>query len=328
MKKSLWFFNVAVVGLLVCSWVGFCFSKQKSLNIFTWANYVPASIIASFEAKTGIRVHIAVFDNNQVLYAKLKANPNTGYDVVIPSTYIVERLRLERMLQPLDLSQIPNFKYVDESFKNQSFDPDNQFSVPYLWGTSGIIVNTQKYYAKDFQSWKSLWQPFLKNQIGMSDDMRDNFSIALMVMGYSINDYSHLTRAYQKLQALKPNVKAFVANGSIQAYVNGDIDLGVVADGDAKKIRRQNSNFQFIHPKEGVKLWMDSMAIPKNAPNVKAAHQFINYVLQPDIAKQISRKTGFSSAMLPVKNIHGEFEGALSRQIEDDMLKHWERLKG
>lgn len=306
-----------------------CFGKQQTLNIYAWANYIPDDVIQLFEKKTGIRVNVGTFDNNQVLYSKLKADSNAGYDIVIPSTYIVDRMRKENMLVPLNKSKISVIKKINAAFLNQSFDPANQYSIPYLWGTSGIIINAKKYDSKQFQTWQSLWNSSLKNSIGLPDDMRDSFAMAFMVLGYSVNDsdLNHLDAAYKKLKSLQSNVKAYVANGSIQEYLSHEMDVGVVADGDGRKIIQQNSDFQFILPQEGVKIWVDSMAIPKNAPHLGNAYQFINFVLQPDIAARIANETGFLSPLKSMKEFHGEFEAAVSNETDRQMLKYWEMLK-
>lgn len=310
--------------MMVC-----CFGKQQTLNIYAWANYIPYDVIQLFEKKTGIRVNVGTFDNNQVLYSKLKADSNAGYDIVIPSAYIVDRLRKENMLISLDKSKISGVKNINDAFLNHSFDPENQYSIPYLWGTSGIIINTKKYDPKQFQTWQSLWNSSLKDSIGLPDDMRDSFAMAFMALGYSINDsnLNHLDVAYKKLKSLEPNVKAYVANGSIQEYLSHDMDVGVVAYGDAQKIMRQNSDFQFILPNEGVKIWVDSMTIPKNAPHLENAYQFINFVLQSDIAEMIANETGFLSPLKSMKEFHGEFEMAVSNETDRQMLKYWEMLK-
>lgn len=306
-----------------------CFASSTSLNIYTWSGYVPTTIIQQFEKKTGIHVNVSTFDNNQVLYAKLKADPKLGYDIVMPSTYIVDRMRKENMLLPIEKTKIPSWININSAFLDQPFDPANRYSLPYLWGTSGIILNVKKYDLDQFQTWQSLWRSNLKNTVGMPEDMRDNFSIALMTMGYSVNDQNenHLRAAFEKLKSLSPNIKAYVKNGAIDEYVNNEIDIGVVADGDGRRIMAQNLNYQFILPKEGVKIWVDSVVIPKNAPHVNNAYQFMNFVSQSNVAKAIANDTGFLSPLEPIKKLNGEFGSAVSDKTDMQMLKYWEMLK-
>jgi spermidine/putrescine transport system substrate-binding protein len=316
--------------LTACFFVAMsCFGSSKQLNIYTWSGYVPTSVIQQFEKKTGIHVNVSTFDNNQVLYAKIKADHNLGYDIVMPSTYIIDRMRKEGMLLPLDKAKVPNRVNINAVFLDQPFDPNNEYSLPYLWGTSGIILNVKKHDPNQFQTWQSLWGSNLKNTLGMPEDMRDNFAIALMTLGYSINDQNaaHLDAAWNKLKTLSTNIKAYIKNGSIGEYVNNEIDIGVVADGDGRKIMAQNSDYQFILPKEGVKIWMDSMVIPKNAPHVDNAYRFMDFVLQISMAEAIANETGFLSPLKPIKKLKGEFGAAVSDETDRQMLKYWEILK-
>jgi spermidine/putrescine transport system substrate-binding protein len=158
-------------------------SEQKVVNVYNWANAISPSVLRQFEKETGIKVNYSTYSSNEALYAKLAANPNAGYDVIVPSTYFIDRMRKQNMLQKIDKSKLPHFRNISSVFLNKAFDPDNNYSVPYLYGITGIAYNSQ--YHKNGQnfSWAKLWNPAYKNQLLLIDDTRDVFSIALISLG-------------------------------------------------------------------------------------------------------------------------------------------------
>jgi len=164
------------------------FATRQVLNVYNWSGYIPQNVITLFQKETGIKLNYSMFQSNEELYTKLKTDPNSSYDIVVPTSYLVEQMRDEGMLTKLDKRQLPNFKYLNTLLLNKSHDPGNQYSVPYLWGTTGIIVNRTEYPPGTITSWKDLWQPRFKNQIIGSNATRDMFGIAFKALGYSIND--------------------------------------------------------------------------------------------------------------------------------------------
>ncbi len=268
------------------------------VNVYNWSGYLPDSVIKKFEKETGIKVNYATYDSNETLYAKLKATPNAGYDVIVPSTYYLDRMRQEHMLQKIDKTQIPNFKYLTPRFLNQSYDPHNDYSIPYFWGTTAITVNTRYHAQAPITSWHHFWDPNYKNTLMLLDDMREVFSMALISLGYSPNetDETHIYQAYLKLKSLLPNVKLFNADAEEAIYIDEDATLGMGWSGDIYLAKQENPALNYIYPQEGFIIWIDNLAIPTGAKHLKNAHVFINFILRPDVAKTISLQTGYASA--------------------------------
>lgn len=321
---------------------------EKIVNVYNWSGYIPSSVLVKFEQETGIRVNYSTFDSNEMLYDKLKSNKNIGYDVVVPSSYIVQRMIQEGMLQKLDYSKLQNVKNLNADLLDKTFDPKNQYSLPYLWGTTGIIVNKKVFAENNIQRWSELWQPKFYRQVTMIDDMRDVFGMGLISLGYSINDRDsdHIKQAYLQLKELMPNVLAFAASGSQQMYVNEDSNLGMINSGDAMMVLAENSNYFFVYPKDRQIVWIDNMTIPSKAPHVDNAYQFINFILRPDVALMISEGVGYSSPNKravqlmskkqqddPILNpskrqlSNAEVEADVGITANRLMLKYWELLK-
>lgn len=282
--------------IIVCFFVPNVFAKQV-LNVYNWADYMPENVKKEFEAETGIQINYTEYDSNETLYAKLKTTPKLGYDVIFPSSYYVQRMAKENMLLSLDKSALSNFKYLNKALLNQSFDPQNRFSVPYLWGTTGIVVNRNFVNPSSVTMWADFWNPKFKNQLLLFDDMREVFAIALLKLGYSINETNqqHINQAYQELKKLWPNIKLFSVEAEQNIYIDEDAYIGLGLNGEIFNAMSENANLVYIYPKEGFELWMDCIAIPNNAPHMQAALTFVNFLLRPDIAKEIAVSTGFST---------------------------------
>lgn len=272
-------------------------AADNIVNVFNWAGYLPQSVINKFEKATGIYVNYSEFDSNETLYAKLKSSHNAGYDVIVPSNYLIGRMKKQDMLHKLDKAQLPNFKFLNPNLLNRDFDPNNQYSIPYLWGTTGIVINTKYIKPESVHDWSDLWKYEYKNQLLMFDDLRDIYAIAMITLNYSVNDTNpkHIQEAYLKLKSLWPNIKLFNSDAEKSMYIDEDVIIGMGYNGDIYNAKRENKNLQYIYPKSGFVIWMDSLAIPKNAPHLKNAYLFINFLMQPDIAKEIAVANGFSS---------------------------------
>lgn len=273
-------------------------STEKVINIYNWSGYLPNTVIDIFTKETGIKVNYVTFDSNETMYAKLKAAPHSEYDLIVPSNYFIDRMIHEKMLHPIDKTKLPNLKFLDSFFLNQAFDPQNQYSIPYLWGTTGIAIN--KRYISDYnsiESWKDLWKPQYKNQLVILNDSREVFSMVLLSLGYKINDNNpeHLKQVYEALLALLPNVKLFNIDAVANNYIDEDAIMGLTWSGDAYLASQENSNIIYKYPKEGFVIWIDSFAIPKYAPHIEDTHTFINFLLRPDISKIITSSVGFST---------------------------------
>lgn len=277
------------VSSLVCA--------KPVLNVYNWADYMPTSVIKQFEKETGIQINYTEYDSNENMYAKLKSNSNLGYDVIFPSSYYVQRMGKEHMLMSLDKKKLSNFKNLNASLLNQNFDPNNQYSVPYLWGTTAIVVNKKFFDPKLITGWKDFWQPRFNNQLLLIDDMREVFAVALFRLGYSINDTNpkHIEQAFEQLKLLWPNIKLFSNGAGQNIYIDEDATIGMALNGEIFNAIAENPNLVYIYPSEGFEVWMDNISIPVNAPHLDAALQFINYLLRPENARAISIATGFST---------------------------------
>lgn len=270
-------------------------AESKILNVYSWSIYLSDEVIHQFEKETGIHINYATYDNNDTLYAKLKANPKATYDVVFPSSYFVDRMQRQHMLAKLDKQQLPNFKYIKKNLLNKPFDPQNNYSIPYFWGSTAIVVNKRYHDVKQVSSWEDLWKQQFKNQLLILDDIHDIFAMALITLGYSASDTNpeHIYQAYLKLKALLPNVKLFNTDAARATYIDEDATIGMGYNGDTFQAQQENSDLVYVYPSEGFILWIDCMVIPKNAPHIKNAYRFINFLMRPDIAAKLSEKLGF-----------------------------------
>lgn len=322
--------------------------NRRELNIYNWSGYIPSEVLTRFTKETGIKINYSTFNSNQQLYTKLKADPNIDFDLVVPSNYVVGRMAKEHMLIRLDKSKLSNMKNLEPGLLNRSFDPHNRYTLPYLWGTTSIILNRKYYNANAVMSWDDLWHPRFKNSLAMTDSARDGFAVAFLTLGYSINDENpaHIREAYLKLRSLLPNVLNFTGDGSQQLFVNEDANIGMIESGDALAVIQENPNFVYRYPKEGAIVWIDNMAIPKGAQHIAEAYRFINFVMRPDIAKMISLGVGFATPNRAAKQLmgpdirknpvlypsadvikKGHIESAISNKANALYLKYWELLK-
>ena len=291
-KKTLLFFGALFFTVT-------CFA-QPVVNLYNWSGYIPQKVLNLFQKQTGIHVNLTTFTDNEDLYEKLKVDPNAGYDVVVPSSYFVERMAQEGMLHRLDLSKLPNIKNLNPHLLNRAYDPGNHYSLPYLWGTTGILVNKKYYSPASVSNWTDLWDKRFANRLLIMNDMRDVFAMAMMTLGYSINttDPAKIKQAYLKLRALMPNVKLFAYDGVPPIYIDEDALIGMAQSGDAEQVMHANKNYQFIYPKDGIIIWTDCLTIPKYAPHLANAYKLINFLLKPKIAKMIAMTLDYSSPNL------------------------------
>ncbi len=299
----------------------------EEVYVFNWTEYMPNKVIARFEKETGIKVVYSTYESNESMYAKLSIVKGAGYDVVFPSNYFVNRLASDGMLQPIDKSKLSNFKNLNPDLLDKPYDPKNQHSIPYLWGSTGIGVNTASVKAASIKSWKDLWQDKFKGKLLMTDDQREVFGMALKILGYSCNDKDpkHIEEAYQKLITLKPNIKLFASDSPKQPFLNKEVVIGMIWNGEIYMAAKENPKIKFIYPEEGVMLWVDSMVIPKGAKNLENAYKFINFVLQPEIAKAISEEVGYASPNIEaVKLMKPEVRNNKTVYPDDEIVKKGE----
>ncbi|MBK8452736.1 MAG: spermidine/putrescine ABC transporter substrate-binding protein [Thiofilum sp.] len=292
---------VLSVSIKVAAETNPAFPEEKVI-VYNWTNYIPASVLAAFTKETGIQVEYSNYSSSEIMYTRLKLLKGRGYDVIVPSSVLIARMQKEGLLQPLDHRLLPNLKHIDPSLMDQTFDPSNTYSVPYLWGSTGIAVNTEK-ITQPIQRWADLWQKQWRGQLLLTDDMRGVFQIALKANGQSTNttDPDIIKQAYDRLSALMPNVKRIEANQPEQAFLSGEINIGVLWNGDAFQAQQRNNKIHYIYPQEGTDLWVDSFAIPAKTKNKLNAHRFIDYMLRPEVAALCVKELGYASANLSAR---------------------------
>ncbi len=225
-----------------------------------------------------------------------KLDGGAQYDIVIPTDYLIEKYIAEDKLQPLDLSKIPNFQYIDDRFKDLDFDKGNQYSIPYMWGTLGILYNTTMVHS-EVDSWNILWDASYKGNIIMYDSVRDSMAVALRKLGYSVNtqDETQIRAAGTALAEQKPLVKAYMTDAIKQSMIGGSAALAVVYSGDAMLCIEENPDLAYVVPKEGSNIWFDNLVVLKECQNTEAAYRFINYLCDPEVAKKNSEYIGYST---------------------------------
>lgn len=294
-NRSLAFALAIVIGVTALVVVGKNQKHQKTLNVFNVGDYIDKDLISKFQSETGIKINYEEYDTNEIMYQKLKGG-NSDYDIVVPSDYMLEKMIKEDMVEKLDFNNLPNFKYIDDKFKNQSYDPNNEYSVPYMWGTIGIIYNT-KLVDDTVDSWNILWDKKYSKQIMMFDSIRDTLAIALKRLGYSMNSTNpdEINKAKQSLIDQKPLVKAYVVDEVKDRMIGGEAALATVWSGDAIYMMEQNPDLSYVVPKEGSNKWFDTMVIPKGSEHKEEAEAFINFLMDPDNAKQNVDYIGYST---------------------------------
>lgn len=272
------------------------YSSGNTLTIYNWGDYIDPDLIKQFEQESGIKVIYQTFDSNEAMMTKISQG-GTAFDISIPSEYAISKMKEENLLQKLDHSKLPNLQYIDPRFMHLSFDPDNAYSIPYFWGTLGIVYHPDLVGDLTFESWDELWSEQLRNQILLVDGAREVIGMGLNSLGYSLNDTNeeHLQEAVKKLTKLTPNVKAIVGDEIKMLLANEEAAVGLVWSGDASEIMDENDVLEYTVPEEGSNLWFDNMVIPVSARNVEGAHQFINFMLDPEVAAQNADYVGYST---------------------------------
>lgn len=341
MKRLLSLFLLLVI--MPCA-----FAEKKILNIYAWASEIPDNVIRQFEKETGIKVNFSTYENNEIMYAKIRASKNAGYDVVIPSSYFVDRMRRQNMLTKLDKTKLPNWKNLSSDFLNPAYDPGAQYCMPFLWGITGIFFNKNYYPEGSIKKWSDLWDARFQDKLMLLDDTREVFSMGLLSLGYSPNDSNpdHIKEAFLKLKTLMQNVKVFSSDTVVSILIDEDATVGMAWNGDVFKAAGENSNLRFVFPEEGFVIWVDNFVIPVNAPHKDNAYTFLNFILRPEIGKIIGLYTRFpitnaaGQALLPddVRNNpfiypskeilkRGVFQTDLGEKTLGLYERYWEELK-
>ena len=268
------------------------------LKLYLPGEYLGENVISDFEKQYGVRVIVENFDSNEMMYTKLMAGDR--YDVIIPSDYMIERLMNEDFLQPLDKSMIPNMENMSDAVLGMSYDPDNTYSIPYFWGSVGLVYNHENVDPAVIESegWEVLRNTDYAGHIYIYDSERDSFMMAFKALGYSMNteDPDEINAAYEWLLQMNNTMSpVYVTDEVIDGMMNGYKDIAVVYSGDAAVVLDENEDMSFYMPSQGTNIWCDAMVIPQNAENPKLAHEFINYMLTYEAAFDNTETVGYTS---------------------------------
>lgn len=317
MKKLLYFLSAIIVITLLLGGISWKMqaatgakTTAKSLTIFNWGEYIDPALISKFEKETGYKVNYVTFDSNEAMYAKVKQG-GTAYDLVVPSEYMVQKMVSEDLLVKLDKSKIKGLDNIAPNLLNAQFDPGNHYSVPYFWGTLGIVYN-DKFIKNPPTSWQDLWSPAYRNSILLTDDTRDVMGMGLMATGSSVNSDNpdQINAAYKKLLSLTPNVKAILGDEIMNYMTNNETPMAVCYSGQAEEMTSENEHLHYVIPKV-TNIWYDNLAIPKTAKNRAGAYAFINFMLEPKNAAQNAEYVGYSTP-------NAQAEKLLPKEVRSD----------
>ncbi len=297
MKKvlSLILTVIMMMSLGVCAFA----QEDITLNVYNWGEYIDQEVLELFEAEyPHITVNYTTYDSNESMYSKMISGA-ASYDIVIPSDYMVSKLIAEDLLYELDFNNIPNYQYIGEAYKNQAHDPENKYSVPYLWGTVVVMYNSEFVDEADVknQSLDLLWNEKYAGKILMFDNPRDAFCLALLKLGYSMNSETpaEWEEAAKLLSAQKPLVQAYVMDAIFDKMESGEAWIAPYYAGDAYYIAEENTSIEYYIPTEGTNMFMDSMCILNTSEHKKEAELFINFMCDPEISRMNAEAVGYST---------------------------------
>ncbi len=270
-----------------------------SLHIYTWANYTDDGLAAAFTERTGIPVVIDIFDSNEVMLTRLQAGGGDAYSIIYPSDYMVSEMIDLGLLTELDKERLSGLENLKAKWRNPAYDPDNAHSVPFCWGTTGLLYNREAVPGTP-TDWDFLWknQAALSRRITMLDDMRETLGATLKSLGYSYNSNNpaEIEAAYKRLLELRPDIAAFKTTGFENELLGGDLSVSMAYSSDAIALTLEDNRMEYIIPASGASLWTDTLAIPATAPNPDAAYQWINFLLEPEVASAAVKRLLFATA--------------------------------
>lgn len=262
--------------------------SSKVINVFNCADYIDEDLISKFEEETGYTVNYSTYDTNESMYSKLTSG-SASYDLVFPSDYMIEKLISEDLAEEINFDNVPNYKYIGDEYKNLSYDSENKYSVPYMWGTIGIIYDPNV-VTEEVSSWDLLWNTDYAGETVVFNSVRDAMGLALKRLGYSMNSTNaeEIAKATDSLIELKTNkiTKAWVVDEVKDMMIGGEASIATVWSGDANYIMNENPDLKYVVPDEGSNKWFDAMVIPKGSKNKEGAEAFINFLTDPDNALQ------------------------------------------
>ena len=281
---------------------------ERTINVYNWGEYIDESVLEEFEEETGIHVNYKTFASNEMLYSAIKGGGN-NYDVIFPSDYMVARMREEGMLRELDYSKIPNAANIDPRYLNPAYDPEQKYSIPYMWGTTGIIYSTTRVDEAP-TCWMDLFTTELKGQVLIFDNPRDCIGLALKALGYSFNttNKDEIAEAADLLIRQKEEgiVQAYVMDQIFDKMINNEAAIGTYYAGDYLTMVEENPDLAFVQPEEGSNLFVDAMCIPTCSKNYEDALAFINFMCRDDIVLRNCEETGYSSPSVTAMELMDE----------------------
>ncbi|GAB4375081.1 MAG: ABC transporter substrate-binding protein [Elainellaceae cyanobacterium] len=273
-------------------------SDSNTLYIYTWANYIDDELRQAFQDKTGTAVTVDIYDSNETMLAKLEAGGGSAYSIVYPSDYAVSQMVESNLVMKLDQSRLNGLDNLGNKWQNPAYDPNNQYSVPTTWGTTGFIYDPEK-LGTELQGWDYLYdnQAALARQITLLNDVREVMGATLKYLGYSLNSTNpdEIQEAYETLVELKPAIAAFLTNGWEDQLASGDLSVAMAYSADALNLIAEAPNLTYVVPESGASLWTDTMAIPATAPNVDAAYEWINFILEPENSAGLAERLKFAT---------------------------------
>lgn len=326
-----------VIPVAICAvflFGGFYYAQESSLVnskkvvVYNWGEYLDPEILTMFEEETGIDVVYEEFETNEILYPKISSGA-IAYDVICPSDYMIQRMIKNDLLAEINFDNIPNIKNIGKEYMDQSrqFDPENKYSVPYCWGTVGILYN-KTMVDEPVTSWSILWDEKYKDNILMQDSVRDAFGVTLKYLGYSLNstDLDELTKARDLLIKQKPLVQAYVIDQVRDKMIGNEAAIGVIYSGEAIYTQKENPDLEYVIPEEGSNIWIDSWVIPKNAENKENGEKFINFLCRPDIALKNFEYITYSTPNVEARKLI-EDESIRNSEIAFPDLSKYENLE-
>ncbi|MBL0691926.1 MAG: spermidine/putrescine ABC transporter substrate-binding protein [SAR324 cluster bacterium] len=304
-------------------------AESKRINFMNWDTYIGPNTFNDFKKALGVTVKLDLFANNDELFGKLQ-NGNPGYDVIVPSHDMVQKMTSLNMLVPLNYDKIPNSKNIFKKFQDAEFDPGRKHSITYMWGTIGIGYNKRKVKGTP-DSWKFLYDsPLYANRISLIGEARDLIALGLKYLGYSANstNLKHLAEVEKLLIAQKKHIKSFHSDNGQDLLLANEIDLVQEYSGDISQIMAEDKKFDYLVPKEGSTVWQDNLAIPKGAPNLENAHKFINFLLDAKIGRDIADEIRYATPNeAAYKLMDDKYRNDPTIYPPDNILKRCETLK-
>lgn len=302
--------KLAAMLLLLCMMVSLvpAASAEEVVNVYNWEDYIAPEVLELFTKETGIKVNYMCFTTNEDMIVQVEANPG-AFDVCFPSDYIIERMIAKDLLAEINFANVPNSDQIIDTLRDPDYDPENKYSIPYLWGTVGILYNTDKIPEPE-QSWHILWDEQYQRNVFMLDSYRDSMGVALKYLGYSMNsrEIPELMAAKTKLIEQKKSgvVKAYQVDETKDKMVAGEAALALMWSGDAQYAIDLNDRLDYFVPVEGSNIWVDGAVILKTARNKENAEKFIDFLCRPDIAKMNCEYVWYSSPNKGAIELMGE----------------------